>query len=135
MTVHLVALFPGSESLKGLETTVRSHSDTLTDLSSPLLIPLPYSPSLPFPLLLSCTLLPLLSLLPLPCSLQPLLSPEELEKTRAIVKEFGREGGAGERLQQALLERAKNRENWVGDQWEEGVRVGGFENKWVAKCE
>ena len=123
MTVHLVALFPGSESLKGLETTVRSRSGTLADLSSPLLIPLPYSPSLPFPLLLSRTLLPLLSLLPLPCSFQPLLSPEELEKTRAIVKEFGREGGAGEKLQQALLERAKNRENWVGAQWEEGVRV------------
>ena len=52
-----------------------------------------------------------------------MLSPEELEKTRAIVKEFGREGGAGEKLQQALVERAKNHENWVGAQWEEGVRV------------
>ena len=43
-----------------------------------------------------------------------MLSPEELEQTKAIVKEFGREGGAGEKLQQALLERAKNHENWVG---------------------
>lgn len=119
MTVHLVALFPGSESLKGLETTVRSHSGTLTDLYSSLLTSLsfPYSPSFSFPLLLSHTLLSPPSFLLLPCSLQPLLSPEELEKTRAIVKEFGREGGAGEKLQQALLERAKNHENWVGAQW------------------
>ena len=75
MTVHLVALFPGSESLKDLETTVRSHSGTLADLSSPLLIPLPYSPSLPFPLLLSRTLLPhpLFSLSPVLSSLCSLL--------------------------------------------------------------
>ena len=75
MTVHLVALFPGSESLKGLEITVRSHSDTLSDPSSPLLIPLPYSPSLPFLLFLSRTLLPhpLFSLSPVLSSLCSLL--------------------------------------------------------------
>ena len=54
-----------------------------------------------------------------------MLSPEELEQTKAIVKEFGREGGAGEKLQKALLERAKNHENWVGGGCE-GVRVGGL---------
>ena len=37
------------------------------------------------------------------------------------MKEFGREGGAGEKLQKALLERAKNHENWVGGGCE-GVR-------------
>ena len=46
---------------------------------------------------------------------QPLLSPQELEKTKAVVKEFGREGGAGEKLQQALLEKTKNNDSWVGD--------------------
>jgi len=50
-------------------------------------------------------------------SVQPLLSPEELEKTKAVVKEFGREGGAGEKLQQALLERAENHENWLSEWW------------------
>ena len=45
---------------------------------------------------------------------QPLLSPQELEKTKAVVKEFGREGGAGEKLQQALLEKTKNSDSWVG---------------------
>ena len=45
---------------------------------------------------------------------QPLLSSQELEKTQAIVKEFGREGGAGERLQQALLEKTNSNDSWVG---------------------
>ena len=54
----------------------------------------------------------LIALFPFPP--QPLLSPQELEKTKAIVKEFGREGGAGERLQQDLLEKTKNNESWVG---------------------
>ena len=30
------------------------------------------------------------------------------------MKEFGREGGAGEKLQQALLEKTKNSDSWVG---------------------
>ena len=30
------------------------------------------------------------------------------------MNEFGREGGAGERLQQALLEKTKNNGSWVG---------------------
>jgi len=46
-----------------------------------------------------------------------LLSPEELKKTKAVVKEFGREGGAGEKLQQALLERAESHENWLSEWW------------------
>ena len=54
-------------------------------------------------------------LIPLfPSPPQPLLFPQELEKTKAIVNEFGREGGAGERLQQALLEKTKNNGSWVG---------------------
>ena len=97
-------------------------SITLLSLTLPpsLLSPSPFSPSpfLPHPSLPH-------SLFSLPCSLQPLLSPEELEQTKATVKEFGREGGAGEKLQQALLERAKNHENWVGGGFE-GWRVGGL---------
>ena len=45
---------------------------------------------------------------------QPLLSPQELEITKAVVKEFGREGGTGEKLHQALLEKTKNNDSWVG---------------------
>ena len=30
------------------------------------------------------------------------------------MKEFGREGGAGEKLQWALLEKTKNNDSWVG---------------------
>ena len=30
------------------------------------------------------------------------------------MKEFGREGGAGEKLQQALQEKTKNKDSWVG---------------------
>ena len=30
------------------------------------------------------------------------------------MKEFGREGGAGERLQQALLEKTNSNDSWVG---------------------
>ncbi|KAJ1501915.1 Carnitine O-acetyltransferase mitochondrial [Coelomomyces lativittatus] len=35
----------------------------------------------------------------------PLLSPAELEKTTATVKEFGKNGGVGQRLQELLLQR------------------------------
>ena len=45
---------------------------------------------------------------------QPLLSPQELEKTKAVVQAFGRERGAGEKLQQALLEKTNNNDSWVG---------------------
>ena len=34
------------------------------------------------------------------------------------MNEFGRKGGAGERLQQALLEKTKNNDSWVGA-WEQ----------------
>ena len=82
---------------------------------SPFLHPLLLT-TLPLPLL--HTTLPLLhykqpSLL-LSLLLQPLLSPVELEKTKAAVTEFGRRGGDGEKLQEKLLERAKTHDNWVG---------------------
>ena len=63
-----------------------------------------------------------------PPAVQPLLSTEELENTKAAVKDFGREGGAGEKLQQALLERAESLENWVG-------AMGGVGSKAIATIE
>ena len=54
-----------------------------------------------------------------------MLSSQELEKTKAIVKEFGRKGGAGEKLQQALLEKINSNDSWVGAGREGGVgRIG-----------
>ena len=53
--------------------------------------------SLPFfPLFLSLFSLLIIPFLPSPA--QPLLSPQELGNTKAIVKEFGRKGGAGEKF-------------------------------------
>ena len=47
------------------------------------------------------------------CSIQPLLSADELERTKHIVNEFGQSGGVGEVLQKALVQRAKTQDNWV----------------------
>lgn len=44
---------------------------------------------------------------------QPLLSSEEMDKTKTVVAEFGKPGGVGEQLQQKLIERAKANDNWV----------------------
>lgn len=57
-------------------------------------------------------------------SVEPLLSPEDLEKTKHIVKEFGRPGGTGEALQQALLARAKAQDNWLSDWWLHAAYMG-----------
>ena len=46
-------------------------------------------------------------------SLEPLLPPEELSHTRRMVQEFGRPGGLGARLQEALEKRARHTKNWV----------------------
>ena len=45
--------------------------------------------------------------------MQPLLTEEELAKTRKKVEEFARPGGVGQTLQQKLLERAASTDNWV----------------------
>lgn len=45
--------------------------------------------------------------------LEPLLSEEELDHTRKLVKEFLIPGGVGDRLQRSLERRANNKENWV----------------------
>ncbi|XP_014666194.1 PREDICTED: carnitine O-acetyltransferase-like [Priapulus caudatus] len=50
-------------------------------------------------------------------SLQPLLEQEEMTKTRTVVEDFGKPGGVGEQLQNMLLNRAKTKENWLGDWW------------------
>ena len=45
--------------------------------------------------------------------LQPLVSKVELEQTKALVAEFGRPGGVGEKLQKLLEKRAEEKDNWV----------------------
>ncbi len=37
----------------------------------------------------------------------------QFERTQALVNEFGRRGGLGERLQAKLVMRAEKEENWV----------------------
>ncbi|XP_061475447.1 carnitine O-acetyltransferase-like isoform X2 [Rhineura floridana] len=50
-------------------------------------------------------------------SLEPLVSPEELEQTRQLVAEFGVPDGEGERLQARLQRRVDRMENWITDWW------------------
>uniref|UniRef100_A0A8C9XQZ4 Carnitine O-acetyltransferase b n=1 Tax=Sander lucioperca TaxID=283035 RepID=A0A8C9XQZ4_SANLU len=50
-------------------------------------------------------------------SLEPLLPPEELSHTRRMVQEFGRPGGLGARLQEALEKRARHTKNWISPWW------------------
>ncbi|XP_032997589.1 carnitine O-acetyltransferase-like isoform X1 [Lacerta agilis] len=50
-------------------------------------------------------------------SLEPLVSPEELEQTQKLLAEFGVPGGDGERLQARLQRRADRMENWITDWW------------------
>ncbi|KAL5484736.1 hypothetical protein EMCRGX_G021281 [Ephydatia muelleri] len=57
-------------------------------------------------------------------SVQPLLSAEDLERTKHIVHEFGRSGGIGEVLQQALVQRANTQENWLSDWWLHAAYMG-----------
>ncbi|KAL4150676.1 hypothetical protein PRNP1_010077 [Phytophthora ramorum] len=52
-------------------------------------------------------------------SIEPLVTKEELERTKTLVKEFGKPGGPGEDLQQELLQRAKGRDNWLAEWWEQ----------------
>ena len=48
---------------------------------------------------------------------QPLLTAEELERTKGVVTEFGKPGGTGEKLQEILVERAKTHNNWVSQSY------------------
>ncbi|KAL8213154.1 UNVERIFIED_CONTAM: hypothetical protein K2H54_061029, partial [Gekko kuhli] len=50
-------------------------------------------------------------------SLEPLVSPEELEQSKELVAEFGAPGGEGDRLQARLQRRAARMENWITDWW------------------
>ena len=46
-------------------------------------------------------------------AVQPLVNDEEFKKTCKAVEEFGMKNGSGEKLQKALEDRAKTRDNWV----------------------
>lgn len=48
-------------------------------------------------------------------TVQPLLKPDELEKTKCVVQDFQK--GIGSKLQTLLVEKAKNTENWLADWW------------------
>uniref|UniRef100_A0A8C7GYU6 Carnitine O-acetyltransferase n=1 Tax=Oncorhynchus kisutch TaxID=8019 RepID=A0A8C7GYU6_ONCKI len=49
--------------------------------------------------------------------LEPLLSEEEMDHTRKLVKEFLNPEGVGDRLQRSLERRASNKENWLTEWW------------------
>ncbi|GCC18952.1 hypothetical protein chiPu_0018137 [Chiloscyllium punctatum] len=50
-------------------------------------------------------------------ALQPLVTPEELEQTREIVREFSRPYSIGSKLQDRLERRSRRTENWLTDWW------------------
>ncbi|XP_071802328.1 carnitine O-acetyltransferase-like isoform X1 [Asterias amurensis] len=50
-------------------------------------------------------------------ALKPILSTEDYEATQAIVSEFGKPGGYGEKLQMGLILRSQKMENWLSDWW------------------
>ncbi|KAF8457579.1 carnitine O-acetyltransferase precursor [Kalaharituber pfeilii] len=59
-------------------------------------------------------------------TLHPLLTPEELGRSTAAVKEFIKPGGVGEQLQQKLLAKANdpNVKNWMIDWWNFSAYLG-----------
>lgn len=50
-------------------------------------------------------------------SIQPLLSKEDYEISKKVVDDFGKPQGVGQRLQMALVNRAKKLDNWLSDWW------------------
>lgn len=46
---------------------------------------------------------------------EPHLTPERFENTKNVVREFGKTGGIGEKLQKLLEQRAETKENWLSD--------------------
>jgi carnitine O-acetyltransferase len=60
-------------------------------------------------------------------TVRPLLTDEEFLRTKVAVTEFQRPGGAGERLQEALLERAQGSRNWLAEWWLEYAYLLGRE--------
>ncbi len=45
--------------------------------------------------------------------IKPIISEENYKKTEAIVKEFAKPNGVGQKLQEMLLRQAEEKDNWV----------------------
>lgn len=56
-------------------------------------------------------------------ALEPIVSADDLNRTRQLVEEFQQPGGVGERLQRSLENRASVLENWVSWKHEAGEHV------------
>jgi carnitine O-acetyltransferase len=48
-------------------------------------------------------------------TVEPHLTSDRFENTKNIVREFGKNGGVGEKLQKLLEQRAATKENWLSD--------------------
>lgn len=48
-------------------------------------------------------------------TVEPHLAPKELERTKSIIKDF--ENGIGRKLQELLILKAKDTENWLAEWW------------------
>lgn len=57
-------------------------------------------------------------------SVVPFLSDLELKRTTELVKDFGKNGGVGEKLQTLLMAKAKNTENWLAEWWLHNAYLG-----------
>lgn len=45
--------------------------------------------------------------------LEPIVTPAQLEKTKAIIKQFAAPNGPGPRLHQYLVDKREKEDNWV----------------------
>lgn len=56
------------------------------------------------------------------------MSADQFKATKAVVAEFGKEGGQGEELQRRLVERAETRDSWVSEDH------SSYQQSYMCKC-